>query len=234
MPLARTFPSQGCVHRRGRKPSGDPTGGWQLEESLDVEWAHAMAAGAKIMLVEASSASFGELVGAVSYAAAHANVVSMSWGGGEFSGVTPYDSYFDHPGVAFVASSGDHGAPASWLAASSDFLSLGGTGITLGTGNAWSSETGWSGSGGGPSAYASQPSYQIGVVTQQSTARATPDVAYEASPSIGVSVYDSARYGGATLGWLAAGGTSVGGTELVGTPGDRRPGPRRPWPVAAQ
>ena len=110
----------------------------------------------------------------------------MSWGGGEFSGETAYDSYFDHAGVAFVASSGDDGAPAEWPAASPNVLSVGGTALTLGAGNVWSSEVGWSGSGGGPSAYESQPSYQKGVVTQTSTARATPDVAYDASPSTGV------------------------------------------------
>ncbi len=75
-------------------PPSDPTGGWELEESLDVEWAHAMAPGATIMLVEASSASDSDLLTAVKYASSHANVVSMSWGGGEFSGETGYDSYF--------------------------------------------------------------------------------------------------------------------------------------------
>ena len=133
-----------------------------------------MAPAANIMLVEASSASDSDLLTAVNYAAAHANVVSMSWGGSEFSGETAYDSYFDHAGVAFVASSGDAGAPASWPAASPNVLSVGGTALTLGAGNDWSSEVGWSGSGGGPSAYESQPSYQNGVVTQTSSARATP------------------------------------------------------------
>ena len=95
-------------------PASDSTGDWELEESLDVEWAHAMAPGANIMLVEASSASDSDLLTAVRYAAAHANVVSMSWGGSEFSGESVYDSaYFDQPGVAYVASSGDKGAPRS-------------------------------------------------------------------------------------------------------------------------
>ncbi len=73
-------------------PASDPTGDWELEESLDVEWAHAMAPGANIMLVEANSADSDDLLTAVEYAAAHANVVSMSWGGSEFSGETAYDS----------------------------------------------------------------------------------------------------------------------------------------------
>ena len=77
-----------------------------------MEWAHAMAPGASIMLVEASSDNDSDLLTAVKYAAAHANVVSMSWGGSEFSGETSYDSDFDQAGVAFVASSGDDGAPA--------------------------------------------------------------------------------------------------------------------------
>ena len=166
------------------------------------------------MLVEASSASDSDLLAAVNYAAAHANVVSMSWGGSEFSGETAYDSqYFDQAGVAFVASSGDAGAPASWPAASPNVLSVGGTALTLGAGNVWSSEVGWSGSGGGPSAYESQPSYQNGVVTQTSSARATPDVAYDASPSTGVAVYDSVPYEGTTYGWLEVGGTSAGAPQ---------------------
>ena len=194
-------------------PASDSTGGWELEESLDVEWTHAMAPGASIMLVEASSDSNSDLLAGVQYAAAHANVVSMSWGGGEFAGETAYDSDFDQAGVAFVASSGDSGAPAEWPAVSPNVLSVGGTALTLGPGNVWSSEVGWSGSGGGPSAYESQPSYQKGVVTQTSTARATPDVAYDASPSTGFAVYDSVPYEGTTYGWLQVGGTSAGAPQ---------------------
>ena len=111
--------------------------------------------------------------------------------------------------MAFVASSGDSGATAAYPSASPNVLSVGGTALTLGAGNVWSSEVGWSGSGGGPSAYESQPSYQKGVVTQTSSARATPDVAYDASPSTGVAVYDSVPYNGTTYGWLEVGGTSA-------------------------
>ncbi len=91
-------------------PGADSTGGWELEESLDVEWAHAMAPGAKIMLVEASSSSIANLLTAVSYAKENASVVSMSWGGSEWSGETSDDGDFDQSGVAFVASAGDEGA----------------------------------------------------------------------------------------------------------------------------
>ena len=194
-------------------PASDPTGDWELEESLDVEWAHAMAPAASIMLVEADSAGDDDLLAAVTYAAAHANVVSMSWGGSEFSGETEDDSDFDQAGVAFVASSGDDGAPISWPAASPNVLSVGGTALTLDANNNWSSEVGWSGSGGGPSAYEPQPSYQKGVVTQTSTARAVPDVAYDASVSTGVAVYDSVKYEGTSYGWIQVGGTSAGAPQ---------------------
>ena len=40
----------------GRKPSNGCNSGWQGEESLDIEWAHAMAPNAAIVLMEASSA----------------------------------------------------------------------------------------------------------------------------------------------------------------------------------
>ncbi|MGP0063104.1 MAG: DUF4082 domain-containing protein [Isosphaeraceae bacterium] len=196
-----------------RLPTTDPTGGWELEESLDVEWAHAMAPGATILLVEASSASDSDLLAAVGYAAAHTNVVSMSWGGGEFAGETADDGDFSKARVAFVASSGDDGAPASWPAASPNVLAVGGTALTLGAGNVWSSEVGWSGSGGGPSAYEPQPAYQAGVVTQTSTKRANPDVAYDASPSTGYAVYDSNKYEGTTYDWLTVGGTSAGAPQ---------------------
>jgi len=195
-------------------PASDQTGDWELEESLDVEWAHAMAPGAKIMLVEANSCSDSDLLAGVQYAAQHANVVSMSWGGPEFSGETGYDrSCFDQAGVTFVASAGDAGAPALWPAASPNILSVGGTALTLGADNVWSSEIGWCGSGGGPSAYESQPSYQQGVVTQTSSARAAPDVAYDGDPSTGFAVYDSVPYAETTYDWLEVGGTSAGSPQ---------------------
>ncbi len=76
------------------KPGGTTpnNAGWSTEISLDVEWAHAVAPQANILLVEASSASTSALLQAVGYAATHANVVSMSWGSGEFSGETSYDA----------------------------------------------------------------------------------------------------------------------------------------------
>src|SRR5262249_53291884 len=94
-------------------PSSDNN--WAVEISLDVEWAHAIAPGAHILLVEANSNSFSDLITAVDYARIQpdVSVVSMSWGSGEFPSETSYDTHFNtpsgHGGVTFVASSGDSG-----------------------------------------------------------------------------------------------------------------------------
>src|SRR6202041_323481 len=114
-------------------PSNSSPGGWDIEESLDVEWAHTIAPQANIILFEASSASYFDLLSAVQTAAATPGVsaVSMSWGGGEFSGETSYDSTFltpsGHQGVTFLASTGDDGTPAGYPALSPDVVAVGGT-----------------------------------------------------------------------------------------------------------
>src|SRR5438093_4781531 len=94
------------IYASGSRPRTDA--GWSLEIALDVEWACAIAPSANIVLVEAATNSFANLLAAVDYAAAHANVVSMSWGGGEFSSETfgTYDGHFNIPNVTFTASSG--------------------------------------------------------------------------------------------------------------------------------
>ena len=91
-------------------PSNDAV--WALEEALDVEWAHALAPGAGIVLVEANSASVPDLMAAVNVAKriSGVSVIAMSWGASEFSGQTAYDSVFTTPGVTFVAGSGDTGS----------------------------------------------------------------------------------------------------------------------------
>jgi hypothetical protein len=194
--------------------------GWITEIALDVEWAHAIAPKATIDLFEANSASFSDLLTAVQTAAktTGVDVVSMSWGGGEFSGENTYDSFFvtpsGHNGVTFVAASGDSGAPPIYPSVSVNVLSVGGTSLPgLDTAGDYTSETGWSGSGGGLSAgttaqgFESQPSYQKGVVTQSSTVRANPDVSYDADPNTGFPVYDSYN-NGTSAPWGQWGGTS--------------------------
>ena len=186
--------------------------GWALEISLDVQWAHAIAPNAKILLVEARSASVNDLLAAVNYARNRADVVavSMSWGGEEFLGQSAYNSYFtSNHGVVFFASTGDAGAGVIWPSTSSNVVAVGGTTLALNPDGTVAFETGWSGSGGGLSAYETEPQYQITYnVPGANGKRAVPDVSYDADPASGFPVYDTTGYGGQT-GWFQVGGTSA-------------------------
>jgi subtilase family serine protease len=192
--------------------------GWALEISLDVQWAHAIAPGAKILLVEATSNSFTNLLAAEDYAANHAQYVSNSWGGAEFSGENAYDSHFSHLGVSFFVSSGDNGTPAEYPSSSPNVISVGGTTLNF-NGGTVSSETGWSGSGGGCSAYetatAAQSAFSTYGQVNCAGERATPDLSLDADPASGVSVYDSTRYQG-QKGWWVVGGTSASSPMVAG------------------
>ena len=193
--------------------------GWALEISLDVQWACAIAPGANIVLVEANSNSYSDLMAAVDTAAQRAPVVSMSWGGGESSSETGYDPHFQVANHTFIASSGDNGAGVIYPAASPNVVGVGGTTLQLDSSGApISAETAWSGSGGGISAYEAQPAYQKyfagtpGNLVYANGSRGVPDVAYDADPSTGFSVYDSTGYQG-TAGWFVVGGTSAGAPQ---------------------
>ena len=198
----------------GTDPAG-PGNSWAVEESLDVEWAHAVAPAANIILVEASNPDDSDLISSAVDWARHApgvSAVSMSFGEGEYAGETSLDSLFTtpegHAGVTFLAATGDYGAPSGYPAYSPNVVAVGGTTLNVdGAGNV-TSETGWSGSGGGTSLYESQPAYQQGIVTQSSTYRANPDVSSDADPNTGVAVYDSYDFGSA-MPWAAVGGTSL-------------------------
>jgi subtilase family serine protease len=184
--------------------------GWALEAAMDVEWAHGIAPGARILLVEAGSDTFQDLVAAEDYARTHAQYVSNSWGGKEFDGEGAYDAHFAQPGVSIFFSAGDGGLPAQYPSSSPNVISVGGT--TLHVSGAAVTETGWSSGGGGCSRYevATPAQAVFGQYGQVACAgrRATPDVSLVADPATGVSVYDSYKYQGLT-GWFVVGGTSA-------------------------
>ena len=200
------------IYATGVKPAVDAT--WALESALDVQWAHAIAPQAKIYLVEAASNSVTDLLAAVDVAVSNgATVVSMSFGGTEYLTETNNDFHFTKAKVTFVAASGDSGYGAEYPAASPYVLAVGGTTATLGASNTYGSETAWSGSGGGRSAYELMTSNQSGLpVPNANGYRAIPDVAYGANPSNGFAVYDSVAYQGST-GWFQVGGTSAGAPQ---------------------
>jgi len=205
----------------GTDPAGPGTNNWEVEEALDVEWAHAIAPDASIDLIECNSNSDTDLYTGVKTAAglAGVSVVSMSWGASEYSGETSSDSVFTtpsgHAGVTFVASSGDSGT-MSYPAASPNVLAVGGTTLTIGAGNSYVSETGWSGSGGGVSSYEHTPPYQYrlssGGLSITFAWRTSPDVGYDADPNTGFAIYDSYSFGSATP-WNEVGGTSAGAPQ---------------------
>ena len=190
-------------------PQGVPTHDdtWALETSLDVEWAHGIATGAKIMLVVAKSPVSTDLLAAVDYAVSLGpKQIAMSWGTPEFNGQSYYDYHFNKTGVTFLASAGDAGAAVMWPAASSYVVGVGGTHVVLDVNGNITSETAWSSGGGGVSAYNAKPTFQNG--WQSATKRTTPDVAYDGDPNTGVAVYITNYYG--QTGWLSCGGTSAG------------------------
>jgi subtilase family serine protease len=195
--------------------SGTPAfdAGWAGEAALDVEWAHATAPGAKILLVEAASDSLDDLLAAVDVAVARgAKQVSMSWGGDELFNEADYDVHFNHPGVTFLNASGDAGAGASYPGSSPYVTTVGGTSLKIDTSGNRVSESAWVGSGGGISAQfgEARPSYQNGFTS--SRRRASPDVSYNSDTKTGFYVYDSSSGGS----WYTVGGTSAGTPQWAG------------------
>lgn len=220
--------ANGCfsvVYSAGSQPAYDA--GSADEHVLDIEWAHAMAPNAKIIMVEAPSPSVNDMMTAVDVASSHVvaaggGEVSDSWGDIEFAGETANDSHFQTPGIVYFASSGDYSAPARYPGSSPYVVSAGGSSIQRdGNGN-YIGQTAWntnpnvpigqkSGGSGGPSLYEPRPSYQYTVRKIVGNARGTPDIAFDADPSTGVDVYSTAHGG-----WLIDGGTSVSAPALAG------------------
>jgi subtilase family serine protease len=177
--------------------------GWGTETDLDVQWAHAIAPQADILLVSTASDSLTSLIGGVRTAKSfHPAAISMSWGGEEFATEPNYAPVFSGAGTAFVASSGDSGAGVSFPASAPGVIGVGGTQLHLNGVSGVASETAWTGSGGGLSEYFSRPTYQR---YPTKGGRVVPDVAYDADPSTGFAVYSA--------GWAEVGGTSAGAPQ---------------------
>ena len=204
--------------------------GWDLEEALDIEWAHAMAPSAKILLVEACSNSYNDLLVAEQVAGYVVSLygggdVSNSWGSGEFSGETSFDNYFyrtywQH--ITRFASAGDSGWGAAYPSSSPWVISAGGTRVNRnGVNQYFQNESCWAGSGGGVS---SQEVWNNNILNGMGpwtnfqypfagqTARQTPDLSFDSDPASGVWVRNTDSGGG----WYVVGGTSVASPALAG------------------
>jgi len=208
---------------------GSPTScipqGWCPEESLDIEYSFGMAPNAQIYLVEANSNSFADLLAAEDKAtelvqAAGGGEASNSWGGGEFSGETSYDSHFKGKGVVYFAAAGDTDGEVIYPSTSPYVVSAGGTTIVRKSNGYFEEETAWGngvrgsypGAGGGPSQYEKRPSYQNVIKSIVGNQRGTPDISSEASNVSYVEIYSADGCGG----WCGVGGTSVASPTIAG------------------
>ncbi len=188
-----------------------PMPGWLWEASMDIEWAHAMAPSAKIILVEAATNCMDDLASAISLASKlvakeGGGEVSMSWAYPETPGLYAYDKYFIIPGIVYVGASGD--AKGVEYPASSDFVvSVGGTSIVR-SGTNFTGETVWASEGAGSST-AGLPTYQKKVSKIVGRTRGVVDIAAIADLEAGgVWVY-SKDYPQTNQNWINLGGTSA-------------------------
>jgi subtilase family serine protease len=210
------------VYATGTKPGQDSSGGWELEEALDIEMAHAMAPNAKVILMEAASSNTSDLLTAETAAAklavaAGGGEVSNSWGGGESSGENSYESTFSGTNVVFFASTGD--SPGTeFPSVLQNVVGAGGTSINRDGNHNFVSQTTWSSDGGGISKYVPVPSYQSAIKKVSKIVgkfKGVPDFSFDANPNTGVVMYDTTPYEGSVLDWLVVGGTSVASPALA-------------------
>jgi subtilase family serine protease len=204
--------ANGCFKKVGLGLLGTLLGGnqgWGQEASIDTQIASAVCPKCKLVVVEAQSDSPASLLAAARSAVSHgATVVSNSYSVDEFAAE---DDASYAIGVPFVFGAGDGGAGAQWPAASSHVIAVGGTSLVRdGSARGWS-ESVWSGTGGGCSAYVDKPAWQHDGECPNRTAN---DIAAFADPNPGVAVYDS--YLSQSAGWRTYGGTSVSAPIVAG------------------
>ena len=158
-----------------------------VEDELDIEVVNALAPKAKVKVYEAPNSDAGEVALYAALVSADVPVISSSWGEPENqeANLTSDDADFKEAaaqGQSIFAASGDSGAHDDGSTLSVDYPAsdpyvsgVGGTNLTVSSSNTWSSETGWSDSGGGQSDKWATPSFQSSVNT--SGHREVPDVA---------------------------------------------------------
>src|SRR6185437_2887869 len=145
--------------------------------------------------------------------------ISNSYGSPDSSGDSYYDQYYNHPGIAVVASSGDTGNVVEYPSSSNYVLAVGGTTLQLNSDNSYRGEQVWSGTGSGCSSGEIANSWQLDLPNWNATgcknSRATVDVSADANPNTGAAVYIT--YPGNSGGnWYQFGGTSLSSPIIAG------------------
>jgi hypothetical protein len=183
---------------------------WAPESKLDVQWAHAIAPLARIVLIEMPSSMSTAILGANMLAGKMGRgVVSMSFGSAEAGWSSTVDHYFTGTGMTYVAAAGDSGSQVLWPAVSPNVVAVGGTSLNW-SGSGTRYEAAWLKTGGGLSAYEALPAWQSGVTAAGGGAlarRAVPDVSFNANPYTGE--YVALTLPGKPTVWSAYGGTSI-------------------------
>jgi subtilase family serine protease len=197
--------ASGCLRIVNQTGAASPLpatdAGWAVEISLDLDMASAACPDCRLLLVEADSNDILNLGTAVDTAVSlGADAVSNSYGSPEFAQETMFTAHYDHPGHAIVASAGDNGYGVAFPAVAATVTAVGGTTLQR-SGSTWT-ETVWSGTGSGCSAYIAKPAWQTDAHCPM---RMMNDVSAVADPATGVAVYDTVQQGG----WLVVGGTSA-------------------------
>jgi len=217
--------ADGCFRKVNQQGKASPlppsalAAGWQNEIALDLDTVSAVCPDCHILLVEADDQTGPDLGAAAAIAPSlGATVVSNSYGIEEANGVSAFAKDYQHPGVAYVAATGDGGyAVPSEPAVFSGVIAAGGTTLTRSTTARGWTETAWSAAGSGCSAWVAKPAWQH---DSDCPGRTVADVSADADPSTGIAVY-SVSIGG----WTVLGGTSesspiiAGVIALAGNPG---------------
>jgi hypothetical protein len=198
--------------------------GWTAPAAESVDMISAICPDCHILLVEASSTAIADLGTAENEAVTlGAKFVDNDWIIPETSigaAETTYDSdYFNHPGVAITAPAGDDGyGQVNYPAASRYVTAVGGTTLTASTGALRGyTESAWSGTSSGCSAYEPKPSWQADTGCADRTLN---DLAADADPNTPVAYYDTPTEGG----WGDGSGTVVSAAvvaasyAMAGTP----------------
>lgn len=238
LPLAPATPSVGCtlsiayVDGTGARTDAAPAydEAWAIELTMDVEWAHATAPMARLVVLAAPSGDVGLLAAAVRLANAMGpGVVSMSFGAPEAAYARAFEDVFaGHAAMSYVASAGDSGGGVAWPSSAPEVLAVGGTTLQF-AGGAARQESAWRHTGGGWSSYFEAPPWQAALQPapppppknarhhpdKRRVTRSVADVAFNADPYSGQFIAVTAP-GATQSGWYGGGGTSIGAPQWAG------------------